>query len=149
MQIILRARLPERPKERDEAMTRVKKYLRDRYTDRYNQLPNAEGTPGCRICGTNHVGLLVPCYLLLSGTYVQPPSFGCVAFRLDPDCDVTLYSQPDGGTMLVVKVNQGDESSLIMHEDCVELAINNVDMMDEAIEEIASDTDDEPYNWRR
>lgn len=116
-------------------MGQLKEHMQIQHGDQLRRLPNDEATPACRVCGADHVGMLTSCFLVLRGNYVFPPEFGCETFILDPDIGITTYTLPNGSTAVVVKVVKGDDSAMVMHEDCVDLAITSVDTIDQQAEE--------------
>lgn len=103
-------------------------------------MENDETTPGCPACGAEHVGVLTPCYLLARGNYVFSPELGCEVFVLAPDAGITSFSLPNGMVAFVVDVQKKGKATMIMHEECVDMALERYDDMEDPDEE-------DDYEW--
>lgn len=80
-----------------------------------------ENTPICDICG-EHVGVLTPAALLVSGQYVFNRELGTVEFLMDPDTNIQFLEHPDmlgpGRHQLGCLVIT-DHPTAVNHEECL------------------------------
>lgn len=105
-----------------------------------------ETTPPCKVCGADHVGTYAPCYLLLHGSYGFSPQHGCEIFFLAPNVNVKIFEAPNGQLALVVDVRAQSNATMVMHEDCVETAIDRVIALSD-LDGMEDDELEDDYHW--
>jgi hypothetical protein len=112
-------------------------------------MENDDTTPGCKICGDEHVGVVQPAYVMLRGCYMVPPSLGHEVFVLDPELGAEFFKLPNGQHAIILDVNKRKPASCIAHEECVALAIDALDTVGPVGPEDHEDDDDEhDRGWR-
>src|SRR3954463_15072162 len=89
------------------------------------ELDNDETTPACKVCASDHVGVLNPCYLMLRGSYIFAPDLGAEVFVLSAAVEVLRL--PNGTSALIVDINPRSNAAHVIHEECAAIAADKLE----------------------